>query len=124
MSVEVVLGELVKRSMGELERAVLATLDGVVIAASNPSDIDDIVAALGAAVVAGVGEAFRQYFSTGVRDVIVELEDGRIVMLRELKNSVVCLVSKSKPNLGLIYYLLDKYTQRIEDSVKGTTTQP
>ncbi|MEM1508285.1 MAG: roadblock/LC7 domain-containing protein [Thermofilaceae archaeon] len=121
MSVETVLGELVKRSMGELERAVLATLDGVTIAASNPSDIDDIVAALGAAVVAGVGEAFRQYFSTGVRDVVVELEDGRIVMLRELKNGVICLVSKSNPNLGLIYYLLDKYTKQIEDSVKSAS---
>jgi len=55
VSAELVLGEMVKKSLGELERAILATPDGVLIAASNPSDIDDIVAALGAAVVAGVG---------------------------------------------------------------------
>ncbi|MEM0023888.1 MAG: roadblock/LC7 domain-containing protein [Thermofilaceae archaeon] len=118
MSVELVLGELVKKSLGELERAILATPDGVLVAASNPSDIDDIVSALGAAVVAGVGEAFQQYFSTGVRDVLVELKDSRVVLMREIGGLVLCLISKPKPNLGLIYYLLDKYTDKIAASVK------
>lgn len=118
MSVELVLGELVKKSLGELERAILATPDGVLVAASNPSDIDDIVSALGAAVVAGVGEAFKQYFSTGVRDVVVELEDRRVVLMRDVGGLVLCLISKPKPNLGLIYFLLDKYTGKIAESVK------
>ncbi|MCS7104289.1 MAG: roadblock/LC7 domain-containing protein [Thermofilaceae archaeon] len=118
MSSEVVLGELVKKSMGELERAILATQDGVFLGASNPSDIDDIVAALGAAVVAGVGDAFRQYFSTGVKDVLVELDDHRILLMRDVGGVILCLVSKPKPNLGLIYYLLDKYTDKVRASVK------
>ena len=113
MSAELVLGEMVKKSLGELERAILATPDGVLIAASNPSDIDDIVAALGAAVVAGVGDAFRQYFSTGVKDVTVELEDGRVVVMRDLGDAVLCLVSRPRPNLGLIRLLLDRYSERI-----------
>ena len=120
-TIEGVLAELVRKSLGELERAVLATPDGVVIAASNPSDVDDIVAALGAAVVAGVGEAFRQYFESGVKDVLVELNDGRVVLLRELRENVLCLISKSEPNLGLIYYILGKYEQKIaEAAVKAT----
>ena len=73
---ERVLKELVQKSLGELERAVLATPDGVALAVSNSSDFDDIIAALSAAVVAGVGDAFKQYFLLGVRDVTVELEDG------------------------------------------------
>ena len=119
MSAELVLGEMVKKGLGELERAILATPDGVLIAASNPSDIDDIVAALGAAVVAGVGDAFRQYFSAGVRDVTVELEDGKIVVMRDLGAAVLCLVTKPKPNLGLVYLLLDRYTEKILAAVKS-----
>lgn len=118
MSVELVLGELVKKSLGELERAILATPDGVMVAASNPSDVDDIVAALGAAVVAGVDEAFKQYFGTGVRDVLVELEDKRVALMRSVGGLVLCLVSKPRPNLGLIYFLLDKYSDRVAASAK------
>ncbi len=121
MSAELVLGEMVKKSLGELERAILATPDGVLIAASNPSDIDDIVAALGAAVVAGVGDAFRQYFSAGVKDVTVELEDGKIVVMRDLGTAVLCLVTKPRPNLGLVYLLLDRYTEKILAAVKSGT---
>jgi predicted regulator of Ras-like GTPase activity (Roadblock/LC7/MglB family) len=110
---------MVKKSLGELERAILATPDGVLIAASNPSDIDDIVAALGAAVVAGVGDAFRQYFYAGVKDVTVELEDGKIVVVRDLGAAVLCLVTKPRPNLGLVYLLLDRYTEKILAAVKS-----
>jgi len=126
VSVELVLGEMVKKSLGELERAILATSDGVLIGASNPSDIDDIVAALGAAVVAGVGDAFRQYFSTGVKNVVTELEDGRVVMIKDLGTAVLCLITKPRPNLGLVYLLLDRYSEKVLASVtmkKETTVK-
>ena len=119
MSAEPVLNELVQRSFGELERAILATPDGVLIAASNPSDVDDIVAALGAAVVAGVGDAFKQYFSRGIRDIVVELEDGRFVMIRDLGAAVLCILTKPRPNLGLVYLLADRYSEKIIASIKA-----
>lgn len=119
MSAELVLGEMVKKSLGELERAVLATPDGVLLAASNPSDVDDIVAALGAAVVAGVGDAFRQYFLTGVKNVVAELEDGRIIMIRDLGSAVLCLITRPRPNLGLVYLLMDRYSEKVLASVKA-----
>ena len=108
-SPEGVLKELVQKSLGELERAVLATPDGVVLAVSNSSDFDDIIAALSAAVVAGVGDAFMQYFLLGVREVAVELEDGRVVIMRDLGPAVLCLVTRPKPNLGLVYHQLNKH---------------
>ncbi len=112
-SPEGVLKELVQKSLGELERAVLATPDGVVLAVSNPSDFDDIIAALSAAVVAGVGDAFMQYFLLGVREVAVELEDGRVVIMRDLGPAVLCLVTRPKPNLGLVYHQLNKHLNRL-----------
>ena len=110
---EGVLKELMQKSLGELERAVLATPDGVVLAVSNPSDFDDIIAALSAAVVAGVGDAFMQYFLLGVREVAVELEDGRMVIMRDLGSAVLCLVTRPKPNLGLVYHQLNKHLNRL-----------
>jgi len=119
VSAELVLGEIVKKSLGEVERAILATPDGVLIAASNPSDVDDIVAALGAAVVAGVGDAFKQYFSRGIRDIVVELEDGRFAMIRDLGAAVLCILTKPRPNLGLVYLLADRYSEKIIASIKA-----
>jgi len=110
---ERVLKELVQKCLGELERALLATPDGVVLAVSNSSDFDDLIAALSAAVVAGVGDAFMQYFLLGVRDVTAELEDGRIVVMRDLGTAVLCLITRPKPNLGLVYYQLNKHLNRL-----------
>ena len=107
------LRAIVEKSWGELERAVLATPDGVVLAVSNSSDFDDVLAALSAAVVASVGEAFRLHLLLGVKDVAVELEDGRVVVMRDLGDAVLCLVSRPRPNLGLIRLLLDRYSERI-----------
>jgi len=116
---EEMLAELVRKSMGELERAVVATQDGVVVAASNPSELDDLVAALGAAVVAGCDEAFKQHFSAGVSEVMVELDDGRRVLLRGLGDKILCLVTRRSPNLGLVYYLLDRYAGQLAEAGGG-----
>jgi len=122
------LKELVRRSLGELERAILATPDGVLVAASNPSELDDLLAALSAAVVAGVRDAFRRYLLIGVKDVTVELEDGRVVMMRDLGSAVLCLVTRPKPNFGLIYHLLSKYVNRLlaalEQKYLAQTVEP
>jgi predicted regulator of Ras-like GTPase activity (Roadblock/LC7/MglB family) len=105
------LRELVEKSLGELERVILATRDGVLVAASNPSDIDDILAALGAALLNGIEDAFISRFASGVKGISVELEDGRLFIVRAVGvagSGVLCLLTRPKPNLGLIYHLLEK----------------
>ncbi|MCC6049069.1 MAG: hypothetical protein LM580_09630 [Thermofilum sp.] len=106
-----VLRELVERSWGELERALLATRDGVLAAASNPSDYDDILAALGAALLNGIEDAFISHFASSVKGVSVELDDGRLFIVRAVGaagGGVLCLVTRPRPNLGLINRLLEK----------------
>jgi predicted regulator of Ras-like GTPase activity (Roadblock/LC7/MglB family) len=105
------LRELVERSWGELERALLAARDGVLVAASNPSDYDDLLAALGAALLNGIEDAFTSHFASGVKGVAVELEDGRRFIVRAVGaagGGVLCLVTRSRSNLGLIEHLLAK----------------
>jgi predicted regulator of Ras-like GTPase activity (Roadblock/LC7/MglB family) len=104
--VQRLLRELVEGSWGELERALLATRDGVLVAASNPSDYDDILAALAAALLNGVEDAFISHLASGVKGVSVELEDGRVVVVRAQGSGVLCLLTRPKPNLGLIDTLL------------------
>jgi predicted regulator of Ras-like GTPase activity (Roadblock/LC7/MglB family) len=106
-----VLRELVERSWGELERAILAARDGVLVAASNPSDYDDLLAALAAALLNGIEDAFIHHFSTGIRGVAVELEDGRRFIVRAVGaagDGALCLVTRPRPNLGLVNHLLSK----------------
>jgi len=121
--VQRVLRELVEKSWGELERAVLATRDGVLIAASNPSDIDDILAALGAALLNGVEDAFISHFASGVKGVAVELDDGRIFIVRAVGaagSGVLCFLTRPRPNLGLIYHLLEKLPEvEVEEPEEG-----
>jgi predicted regulator of Ras-like GTPase activity (Roadblock/LC7/MglB family) len=109
--VQRLLRELVEGSWGELERALLATRDGVLVAASNPSDYDDIIAALAAALLNGIEDAFISHFASGVKGVAVELDDGRIFIVRGVGaagSGVLCLLTRPKPNLGLIKHLLEK----------------
>jgi predicted regulator of Ras-like GTPase activity (Roadblock/LC7/MglB family) len=116
-----VLRELVEKSWGELERALVAARDGVLVAASNPSDYDDILAALGAALINGIEDAFIHYFSTGVRGVEVELKDGRRLIVRAVGvagGGVLCLVTRPRPNLGLIEHLLEKLPE-VEELEEG-----
>jgi predicted regulator of Ras-like GTPase activity (Roadblock/LC7/MglB family) len=105
------LKELVEGSWGELERALLATRDGVLVAASNPSEYDDALAALGAAMLNGVEDAAISHFAAGVKGVSVELEDGRYFIVRAVGvagGGVLCLLTRPKPNLGLIERLLER----------------
>jgi len=120
--VQRVLSELVERSWGELERALLAARDGVLVAASNPSDYDDLLAALGAALINGIEDAFIHYFSTGVRGVAVELEDGRLFIVRAVGAAggcALCLLTRPKPNLGLIEHLLEQLPEVEELELEG-----
>jgi predicted regulator of Ras-like GTPase activity (Roadblock/LC7/MglB family) len=106
-----VLRELVERSWGELERALLAARDGVLIAASNPSDHDDLLAALGAALMNGVEDAFISHFASGVKGISVELDDGRIFIVWGVGaagGGVLCLLTRPRSNLGLINHLLSE----------------
>lgn len=114
---EELLRELVQKSLGELERAILATPDGIAMAVSNSSDFDDVVAALGAAVVAGVSDAFRQYFLTNVEYVAIELDDGRMMIAKNLGYAVLCLLTRPRPNLGLVYHLLDRYSAKLLSTI-------
>ena len=113
MSVKEILVEFVRKSVGEVERAILATPDGVLIAASNPSDVDDVVAALSAAVVAGVSDAFTQYLEKEVKNVVIQLGDGTYAVMSGLGGLVFCALTKPKPNLGLVYHLLGKYSEKL-----------
>jgi len=39
--------------------------------------------------------------------------------MRDLGAAVLCLVTKPRPNLGLVYLLLDRYTEKILAAVKS-----
>jgi predicted regulator of Ras-like GTPase activity (Roadblock/LC7/MglB family) len=38
--------------------------------------------------------------------------------MRDLGAAVLCLVTKPRPNLGLVYLLLDRYTEKVLATVK------
>lgn len=104
------LRALVEEGKGEIEAAVVASQDGILLEESGANGFSDMLAALGAALAAGVDEAFRLYFSTGVSRVTVALEDGRMMVVKPLPQGVLCALTKREPRLGLIYYLLDRFS--------------
>jgi predicted regulator of Ras-like GTPase activity (Roadblock/LC7/MglB family) len=93
------------------------------VAASNPSDIDDTLAALAAALLNGVEDAFTSHFASGVKGVAVELDDGRLFIVRAVGvagGGVLCLLTRSRPNLGLINHLLSELPEvEVEELEEG-----
>ena len=112
------LKKFVEESMGEVERVVVSSPDGLLLAVSNPSEMDDIIAPLSAALIGGADEAFNQYLSKYLEKALSVLEivikfDGQYMIIRSAGKVIICAITRSEPNLGLVYYLLDSYANKI-----------
>ncbi|MEM2677692.1 MAG: hypothetical protein QXU62_03525 [Thermofilaceae archaeon] len=103
--------KLVEESRGEIEVAVSASEDGILLEENGANGFSDMLAALGAALAAGVDEAFRVYFNVGVERVTVALSDGRLMVVKPVRGRVVCAITKPKPRLGLVLHLLDRISE-------------
>lgn len=98
---------LVEKSKGEIEAAVTAGYDGILIEEAGGNGFSDVLAALGGVLAASVDEAFRVHFGVGVQRVMVAFTDGRLMVVKPVGHKVLCVLTKPQPQLGFVLFLLD-----------------
>ena len=106
-----IVKSIVEHSLGEIEKCVIASEDGIPIVAQGTSgDEANILAAIAAPLLAAAQSAIEYIEKTGIKMVNIELDNGKHLIVTVFgKKNILAILTRVRPNLGLIYYLLEKY---------------
>lgn len=99
-----------------IEASAIVSLQGLPIVSAMPAGInDDVVAAMTAAVLS-VGEKTLQELRKGkLVKILVEGEEGYIIMTTIGRNAILTVLAKHSANLGLIFLMMKQTAQKIEN---------
>lgn len=114
-----IASSLIKGARGNIEVVVIASEDGLPLATEvlgKPVDTD-AVAAVGAAISGATGSLIAMFESEGGKEVVqprmidTVLPDGRHLIVKPVGNVLICTLTSTSPNLGLIFLLLESIDQ-------------
>jgi|Deesub1362B_J571_1020462.scaffolds.fasta_scaffold04949_3 hypothetical protein len=99
-----------------IEASAIVSLQGLPIVSAMPAGVnDDVVAAMTAAVLS-VGEKALQELRKGrLVKILVEGEEGYIIMTTIGRNAILTVLAKQSANLGLIFLMMKQTAQKIEN---------
>ncbi len=117
---EEVVERIIQGSYGQVERCVVASEDGLPIASyGNPEEVNEVIAAIAAPLFAATQDVIKNLEDTKVLRIDVELANSKHLVIVPKATSIVAVLSRPRPNLGLIYYLLEAVTEPTPDEEEG-----
>jgi len=107
-----VLNELCT-NVSKVEAALVATAEGLPIAAELPSDVDDLlIGAMTAAVLSASGRASEELQKGKLDTITIQSEEGMILM-KGLENGVLTVLAKADVNIGLALLYMEKACEQL-----------
>jgi predicted regulator of Ras-like GTPase activity (Roadblock/LC7/MglB family) len=118
-----VLDDMVARVAGVQQAAVVST-DGMVIDKSTKLGKDDAdhLAAMSCALQSLAKGAGQQFGKGRVRQLVVDLEGGYLVVTAAGENACLALLTGAKVDLGLVAYEMNRIVQQVGGYL-GTETR-
>ncbi len=118
-----VLDDMVARVAGVQQAAVVST-DGMVIdkSAKLTKDDADHLAAMSCALQSLAKGAGQQFVKGKVRQLVVDLEGGYLVVTAAGENACLALLTGAKVDLGLVAYEMNRIVQQVGGYL-GTETR-
>jgi predicted regulator of Ras-like GTPase activity (Roadblock/LC7/MglB family) len=109
-----VLDDMVARVAGVQQAAVVST-DGMVIDKSTTlgKDDGDHLAAMSCALQSLAKGASQQFNKGKVRQLVVDLEGGYLVVTAAGENACLALLTGAKVDLGLVAYEMNRIVQQV-----------
>ena len=110
-----ILSEL-NGSSADIEASAVISIDGLMIAAMLPQDMDeDRVGAMSAAMLS-LGDRTAQELGRGeLEQVLIKGDSGFVVMTHAGDDAVVTVLAKPKAKLGLIFLDVKRAAESISD---------
>ena len=110
-----ILSEL-NGSSADIEASAVISIDGLMIAAMLPQDMDeDRVGAMSAAMLS-LGDRTAQELGRGeLEQVLIKGDAGFVVMTHAGEDAVVTVLAKPKAKLGLIFLDVKRAAESISD---------
>jgi predicted regulator of Ras-like GTPase activity (Roadblock/LC7/MglB family) len=117
------LDDLVARVAGVQQVAVVST-DGMVIDRSTTLSVDDAdhLAAMSCAMQSLAKGTGQQFNKGRVRQLVVDLEQGYLVVTAAGENACLALLTGAKVDLGLVAYEMNRIVQQVGGYL-GTETR-
>ncbi len=87
----------------DLIGAAIVSLEGMPIASTFSKDIDDaLLGAMMAAVQSFAERSVRQLSRGALKSVLIEANEGNILISRAENDTILCVLTKPEPSLGMI----------------------
>jgi predicted regulator of Ras-like GTPase activity (Roadblock/LC7/MglB family) len=114
------LDDMVKRVAGVQQAAVVST-DGMVIdrSAKLSKDDADQLAAMSCALQSLAKGAGQQFGKGRVRQLVVDLEQGYLVVTAAGDNACLALLTAAKVDLGLVAYEMNRIVAQVGDYLRS-----
>jgi predicted regulator of Ras-like GTPase activity (Roadblock/LC7/MglB family) len=108
----------VLRSMDDgtpgVEASAIVSVQGLPIVSAMPKDVDDSVIAAMSAAILGVGERAARELARGrLQQILIQGDDGYIILKRAGDDALLAVMAKSDSNLGMIFIVMKGIAQKI-----------
>ena len=112
------LEEVIRASGGEIEAAIVVGEDGLSLFYSSSKSMDvDAISACATALVGALFSGLSLLDREGFERVDVKLDDSSHLVLVPLNGALLVVKTRPKPNIGLVYLVIEKYKERILELV-------
>ena len=116
---ENILKELESRDP-DIEWSVIARADGLILASNIGVDVDrDVIAAMTASLFNIGARAVKELARGSIRRVLVEGENGNIIVMNIGGGIILSAVLKKDANLGLALLEIERAATALQDILKG-----
>lgn len=98
-------------SRGWLDAVEVVSEDGMPVAheSDDPKFNSEYIAAAAAAVCGAITAVIELMGAKGYRRLNIQLDDGRLILIRQYRGYYVVSLTKPNPNLGFVELVLDAY---------------
>ena len=104
-------------NVSKVEAALVATAEGLPIAAELPHGVDDLlIGAMTAAVLSSSGRASEELQKGRLDTIMIQSEEG-MIFIKGLENGVLTVLAKADVNVGLVLLYMDKACNLIAEII-------
>ena len=100
----------------EIQGSAIVSVQGLPICSVLSRDVNDgIVSAMSAAILSVSERAVDELARGELKRILIEGEDGIIILSRAGSNAILATLTKANPSLGMVYLNIESVSRKISE---------